>query len=211
MKKYVFLMRHGESEFNAKKVIQGHIDTTLTEKGILQARYAGEFLKESNIKKIISSDLKRAYQTALTVADILKVPVVVDSRIREMHFGTWEGLSYDHIYKNHLEDFYNWLANPVKHPLPKQEDITQFERRLRSFLEDITNQNEDNILVIGHGGSVQGLLCIAMQLGMENLWKFKHNNTGISLIESRGKTLSVKFINMSYHLEKIKENSIVML
>lgn len=211
MRKHIFLMRHGESEYNAKKMVQGHIDTSLTEKGILQAKYAGEFLKGSNIKKVISSDLKRAHQTALTVAEVLKVPVVVDSRIREMHFGTWEGLSYDHIYKNHLEDFYNWLANPVKHPLPKQEDINHFEKRLRSFLEDIRNHDEDNILVVGHGGSVQGLLCIAMELGMENLWKFKHNNTGISLIETAGKTLSVRFINMSYHLEKIEENNIVML
>lgn len=211
MKKHIFLMRHGESEYNAKKMVQGHIDTNLTQKGLLQAKYAGEFLKNSNIKKIISSDLKRAHQTAITVAEVLKVPVVVDRRIREMHFGTWEGLSYDYIYKNHLEEFYNWLANPVKYPLKKQEDITHFERRLRSFLEDIKSQDEDSILVVGHGGSVQGLLCIAMELGMENLWKFKHNNTGISLIESNAKMLSVKFINMSYHLEKIEENSIVML
>lgn len=204
-------MRHGESEYNAKKIVQGHIDTNLTEKGILQAKHAAEFLKNGNIKKVISSDLKRAYQTAVTVAEVLKVPVVVDSRIREMHFGSWEGLSYDHIYKNHLEEFHNWLANPVKNPLPNQESITNFENRLRMFLDDIKNHDEDNILVVGHGGSVQGLLCIAMELGMENLWKFKHNNTGISLIENIGKVLSVKFINMSYHLEKIEENSIVML
>lgn len=211
MRKKIYLMRHGESHYNAKKIVQGHIDTELTEKGVLQAKYAGEFLKDKNIGKIISSDLKRAFQTAITVSEILNVPVEVDKRIREMHFGSWEGMSYDYIYKNHLEYFYKWLSNPVKHPLPKQEDINHFTDRLHSFLTDIKNKKEENILVVGHGGSVQGLICIAMELGMENLWKFKHNNTGISLIEATKEMLNVRFINMSYHLEKIEESSIVML
>lgn len=204
-------MRHGESEYNLRKIVQGHIDTNLTEKGILQAKHAGEFLKSYRIEKIVSSDLKRAHQTALTIGEILQVPVVLDRRIREMHFGTWEGLSYEHIYINHLQYFYNWLSNPVKYPLPKQEKISSFERRLNSFLMDIHKYEEENILVVGHGGSIQGLICIAMKLGMENLWKFKHNNTGISLIESSNKSLSVRFINMSFHIEKIRDDSIVML
>lgn len=211
MRKNIYLIRHGESHYNAKKIVQGHIDTELTDRGFIQAKYAAEFLKSKNITKIISSDLKRALQTAETISKVLNISVEVDKRIREMHFGSWEGMSYDYIYQNHMEYFHKWLANPVKHPLPKQEDITQFENRLSSFLEDIRNHNEENILVVGHGGSIQGLICVAMGLGMENLWKFKHNNTGISLIESIGKLLNVRFINMSYHLEKLEENIIVML
>ncbi|MGC8868635.1 MAG: histidine phosphatase family protein, partial [Sulfurihydrogenibium sp.] len=90
--KKIYLCRHGESEYNAKKIVQGHIDTNLTEKGIKQAQSLAEFLKDKNIQKIVSSDLKRAYQTAKTVAEVLGLTVHVDQRIREMHFGTWEGL-----------------------------------------------------------------------------------------------------------------------
>ncbi|MEZ0323249.1 MAG: histidine phosphatase family protein [Hydrogenothermaceae bacterium] len=211
MRKYIYLMRHGESEYNAKKIVQGHIDTSLTEIGFKQAKLAGEFLKDKNIKKIISSDLKRAYQTAKTVSEILGLPVITDHRIREMHFGTWEGMSYDYIYQNHIEDFHNWLSNPVKYPLPKQESVENFEKRLKLFLEDISNHDEDTILVVGHGGSIHGLLCISFGIPFENLWKFKHNNTGISLIEVRDRKFEVKFVNMSYHLEKIEEKSIVIL
>ncbi len=200
--KHIYLCRHGESEYNAKKIVQGHIDTQLTEKGINQAKFLGEFLKDKKIQKIISSDLKRAYQTASVVGEILGLPVQKDERIREMHFGTWEGLSYDWIYQNAKEHFYNWLSNPVKHPLPKQEDPFHFEKRLKLFLEDIKNLPEENILVIGHGGSIQGLICIVMNLGIECLWKFKHDNTGLSLIVSNNKKDEVKFINLSYHCEK---------
>ncbi|WP_297890125.1 histidine phosphatase family protein [Sulfurihydrogenibium sp.] len=200
--KHIYLCRHGESEYNAKKIVQGHIDTELTEKGKNQAKALGEFLKDKGIKKIISSDLKRAYQTAKIVGKILGLEVHKDERIREMHFGTWEGLSYDWIYQNAKEHFYNWLSNPVKHPLPKQEDPFHFEKRLKIFLEDIKKYPDDSILVVGHGGSIQGLLCIAMGLGIDCLWKFRHDNTGLSLIISNKSKDEVKFINLSTHAEK---------
>lgn len=202
MTKNIYLCRHGESEYNAKKIVQGHIDTNLTEKGINQAKALGEFLKDKDIQKIISSDLKRAYQTAKIVGDLLGLEVYKDERIREMHFGTWEGLSYDWIYQNAKEHFYNWLSNPVKHPLPKQEDILHFENRLRIFLEDIKKLPEKNILVVGHGGSIQGLICITLGLPIDCLWKFKHDNTGLSLIVSNNSKDEVKFINISFHTEK---------
>ncbi|PMP77414.1 MAG: histidine phosphatase family protein [Sulfurihydrogenibium sp.] len=200
--KKIYLCRHGESDYNAKKIVQGHIDTNLTEKGIKQAQSLAEFLKDKNIQKIVSSDLKRAYQTAKTVAEVLGLTVHVDQRIREMHFGTWEGLSYDWIYQNAKEHFYNWLSNPVKHPLPQQEDIFHFEKRLRLFWEDVKKIPEENILIVGHGGSIQGLLCIAMNLGIDCLWKFRHDNTGLSLVISNGSKDEVKFINLSFHIEK---------
>ena len=200
--KHIYLCRHGESEFNAKKIVQGHIDTDLTENGINQAKKLGQYLKNKGIKKIVSSDLKRAFKTAKVVAEILEVKHEVDQRIREMHFGSWEGLSYDWIYQNAKQHFDNWLANPVKHPLPKQENIESFEKRLKLFYEEVKNLVEDSILVVGHGGSIQGLLCIAMNLSMDHLWKFRHDNTGLSLILYDGSNSNVKFINMVYHLNK---------
>lgn len=211
MRKSIYLIRHGESEFNAKKIVQGHLDTFLTERGASQARYAGEYLKGKNIKKIVSSDLTRAKQTAQIIGEVIGLEVSTDSRIREMKFGVWEGMSYEYIHKNHMKDFYNWLSNPVKYPIPKQEDVVSFEWRLKSFLEDIKKCREESILVVGHGGSIQGILCIAFGVSMENLWRMRHDNTGISLIESVKGNLNVKFVNISFHLEKFEEKSIVML
>ncbi len=209
--KKIYLCRHGESEFNAKKIVQGHIDTDLTENGQKQALALAKFLKDKDIKKVISSDLKRAFKTADIIAKELNLIHITDSRIREMHFGTWEGLSYEWIYKNSLEHFQNWLSNPVKYPLPKQESVESFQNRLKAFLEDIKNHDEDSILVVGHGGSIQGILCIALGLDMQNLWKFKHNNTGLSLIFANGKNFSVKYINMSYHIEILDNKGNILL
>ncbi|HHG75316.1 MAG TPA: histidine phosphatase family protein, partial [Persephonella sp.] len=172
--KNIILVRHGESEYNAKRIVQGHIDTDLTPAGIVQARLTAEYLKQFSIQKIISSDLRRAYRTAVIIGDVLDLPVEKDSRIREMSFGQWEGRSYEQIFKTDYETFQRWLQNPVACSLPSQEDMKKFEERIRSFYQDLLKLEEKNILVVGHGGSVQGILCVACGIGMENLWSLKH-------------------------------------
>ncbi|WP_457638812.1 histidine phosphatase family protein [Persephonella sp.] len=209
--KNIILVRHGESEYNAKRIVQGHIDTDLTPAGIVQARLAGEALKKFNIQRIFSSDLRRAYRTATIISDVLNIPVEKDQRIREMNFGEWEGRSYDHIFETDYETFHNWLKNPVACPLPSQEEISKFEERLSSFYKDILNLEEKNILVVAHGGSIQGLLCVACRIGMENLWALKHSNTGITVLQVNKKEVSIKLLNSTAHLEhyRPKENPIM--
>lgn len=199
--KNIILVRHGESEYNAKRIVQGHIDTDLTPAGIVQARLTAEYLKQFSIQKIISSDLRRAYRTAVIIGDVLDLPVEKDSRIREMSFGQWEGRSYEQIFKTDYETFQRWLQNPVACSLPSQEDMKKFEERIRSFYQDLLKLEEKNILVVGHGGSVQGILCVACGIGMENLWSLKHSNTGISILQVSNPEVSIKLLNSTAHLE----------
>ncbi|WP_457642411.1 histidine phosphatase family protein [Persephonella sp.] len=209
--KNIIFCRHGESEYNAKRIIQGHIDTDLTPAGIVQARLAGEELSKYNIQKIFSSDLRRAYRTAQIIGDILDLPVEKDKRIREMNFGEWEGRTYDHIFATDYKTFQNWLKNPVACPLPSQEEIESFEKRLRSFYKDILKLPEKNILIVGHGGSIQGLICVSCGIGMENLWALKHSNTGITVVQVNSSQVTIKVINSTSHLDrtKPKENPIM--
>ena len=206
MLKKLFLCRHGESEYNAKGIIQGHIDTYLTAKGIVQAKLAGEFLKIFNIQKIYTSDLRRAYQTATIIGDILGIEPQVDERIREMNFGDWEGRSYDEIFISNKEEWEKWLKNPVACPLPSQEEFHKFEERIKDFLNDIKKQKEERVLIVGHGGSIQGMICIETGIGLENLWALRHTNTGISLLEYDNPHINavLKFFNYSHHLETLE-------
>jgi len=207
--KRIILCRHGESEFNAKKIIQGHLDSDLTADGVIQAHLlALELKKLFNIKKIYSSDLRRAYRTAYIVGDWLGLEVIKDERIREMSFGKWEGRSYSEFGMERLK---NWLANPIKYPLEGQESIDSFFNRLNSFLKDILKSEDDEILVVAHGGTIQGLICIALDLDLSNLWAFKHSNASFSILEYHREKPQIKLLNYSQHLDRfVKRENLIM-
>ena len=210
--KKIILVRHGESEFNAKGIIQGHIDTDLTPRGLVQAHLLGLALKDRfNIDKVISSDLRRAYRTAYTIGDILGVDISKDKRLREMFFGDWEGKSYKYIFERYNDYFYKWLKNPINNPLPSQEKTEEFLSRLNNFLNDLLKMEEKVITVVAHGGSIQGLMCLMLDIGLENLWAFKHTNASYSVVVFEDNRFYLKELNNSYHLDKLekKENPLM--
>ncbi|MFN3947131.1 MAG: histidine phosphatase family protein, partial [Aquificaceae bacterium] len=91
MEKRFYLLRHAQSEYNEKGIFQGRLNSDLTPLGFVQARLSAQELLDKNLQVIYSSPQKRAYKTALTVADVLGLEVIVDERIREMSFGIYEG------------------------------------------------------------------------------------------------------------------------
>lgn len=90
----LILLRHGQTEWNATDRMQGQIDTDLTELGRRQAKEAARELVSRNAIAIVSSDLRRAFDTASALAEHTTVPVVKDARLRETDLGDWEGLTH---------------------------------------------------------------------------------------------------------------------
>ena len=85
----LLLLRHGETVYNAGKRMQGQLDTDLSEAGFAQAKAVAAHLgeRERDIRRIVSSDLKRAHLTAVAAGEVLDLPVEVDERLRETHLG----------------------------------------------------------------------------------------------------------------------------
>ncbi len=201
--KNVYLVRHAQSEYNEKGIFQGRLDSDLTPLGFVQARLCAQEFLDKDIQVIYSSPQRRAYKTALTIGDLLGLEVLVDERIREMSFGILEGSPFWNVSKEKEQMFKNWLKNPVKYPLPSQEDMREFERRVRSFLEDIRRSKRENILVVAHGGTLHALVCLAVGLGLENNWNIHMDNTGISLLSYDGKRFSLEYLNRVCHLRAL--------
>ncbi|MDO3398794.1 histidine phosphatase family protein [Mycolicibacterium neoaurum] len=88
------LLRHGQTEWNAGSRMQGQLDTDLTDLGRNQAAAAAEVLAKRQPVAIVSSDLRRALDTATALGDRAGVPVRVDQRLRETHLGDWQGLTH---------------------------------------------------------------------------------------------------------------------
>jgi broad specificity phosphatase PhoE len=159
----VYLVRHGESEGNVRQLYQGRLDLPLTERGGMQARALGRWLRLMAIAcaAVYSSPLKRAWRTAELVCAEAGLPAPVpEPLIQEYFVGELEGLSIEQIEER-------WPGFDDR-PLASRGDFAQFggesyaemQARLSQFIAKVHGQHasEESILAVGHGGSLSQLL-----------------------------------------------------
>src|SRR5687768_17379924 len=124
----VVLIRHGETEWNRDQRIQGHLDVPLSERGLRQAERLAAWLAEEAPAAVLSSDLRRARVTAEVLA-AGRVPVVLEPRIREGRFGSFEGLTTAEIREAFPEEFRAWREDAVRHRPPGGETLEDLQER----------------------------------------------------------------------------------
>jgi broad specificity phosphatase PhoE len=147
----ILLVRHGETDWNVERRVQGHTDRPLNDTGRAQAVALADTLEGKQIDAIYSSDLLRAYETARIVAERRSLGVTIVPELRERDFGTWEGLTDEEI----LERFPHARTGAWGDAETKE----QMTERVHAALEQIATEHPDgNVLVITHGGPVRVLL-----------------------------------------------------
>ena len=147
----ILLVRHGETDWNAERRVQGHSDTPLNETGRMQALSLAIVLDDEPIDAIYSSDLLRAHETARIVAERKRLEVTAIRDLRERHFGTWEGMTDKEIFTRFPEAAHGLWGDAET----KEEMI----RRVHDALRRIALAHPDGrILVVTHGGPVRALL-----------------------------------------------------
>ena len=109
----LLLARHAPTDWNTKGRFQGHEDIALGATGRRQAALLAERLAGERIDEIHTSDLRRAWETARAVADARRLPLHSDSRLRELHVGSWQGLTYDEVRQAYPEALAAWEADPA--------------------------------------------------------------------------------------------------
>jgi len=168
--KRIYLLRHAQSEYNEKGIFQGRLDSDLTPLGFVQARQSALFFKDRGIEVIYTSPQRRALKTALMIGDVLGLEPIVDDRLREMSFGYLEGRDFWKLYDEEREMINRWLKDPLANPLPQQEEGEAFEKRVLSFLEDIKKGDHETVLIVGHGGTLHALVCLALGIPLSRMW-----------------------------------------
>ena len=146
----IYIIRHGQTDWNIEHRTQGQKDIALNENGIKQAELITQKIANLKIDNIISSDLKRAYMTAQIINKNFNKTIETDKRLREFCFGTLEGITRDKITPEIWDDF---NKNPKKFNAEKREEIFN---RIKSFINDIKSNNiNKNTLVVTHGGTIK--------------------------------------------------------
>lgn len=185
----LYLIRHGETDWNALKRLQGMTDIPLNEKGEELAQKTGEGMKEISIDLIYTSPLKRALRTAELIRGEKKIPIITDERIREISFGKYEGMVHKGEHYNVPDkNFPDFFRAPEAYVTPPEgESLNQLLARTGDFLEELKNRKEleeKNILVSSHGAAVRALLCNIEHCSLSEFWgNGVHKNCGVSCVE----------------------------
>jgi broad specificity phosphatase PhoE len=158
----LLLARHGETDWNRDGRWQGQTDTPLNERGREQAHALAAGVGGNGITAVYASDLARARETGAIVADRLRVPLHTDPRLRELHFGGWEGLTTAEIEERYPDEVARWRADDGSNAFAGGETYVQMSERVVAALMDIAaiHPSED-VLVVFHGGPIRGLLAHA--------------------------------------------------
>ncbi|HZQ31687.1 MAG TPA: glucosyl-3-phosphoglycerate phosphatase [Mycobacterium sp.] len=169
------MLRHGQTEFNAGSRMQGQLDTGLSELGRDQAVAAAEVLAKFDPLLIVSSDLRRAYDTAVTLAERTGAPMVVDRRLRETHLGDWQGMTHTEVDAAAPGARIAWRNDATWAPHGGESRVDVARRSVpvvTELVESLPNWGEDEpyrpVVLVAHGGLIAALTAELLGLPVAN-------------------------------------------
>lgn len=192
----VYLIRHGETDWNLRKMFYGWTDCDINEKGIEQATKLKEFFDTVPYDKIYSSDLLRAAHTAEIIASDKKMEVEKDDCFRELFFGDWEDKEGAYIRENHGEQLDQWIREWRTTSLPGGEAFQDFYQRVTEGLVRIIQQNKGKtVIIVSHNGPMSAMLCYLTGAGPDGFWRFFSEQGCYSSILVSDKKTTIEKIN----------------
>lgn len=209
----VYLIRHGETDWNLSGRWQGHADVPLNELGLRQARLLGRRLAQEGVRfdAIYSSDLARAFQTAWELGAAVKVPVQLLPSLREIDLGAWSGLTHEEI-KERFPVELELLRQGQDIPRGGGETMSALRRRVVGAVEAIAGHHGgETLALVTHGGCVRALLSHVDSLTAGDIFKrYPHiGNTSITTLRVAPDAWEVVAVNDMAHLEAEREAELV--
>ena len=186
----IYIIRHGETDWNKVRRLQGRSDIPLNEEGRRLARITGEALSSVNFRAIYTSPLRRAKETAMLVKGDRQIDVIEDERLQEISFGIYEGhcCAKDN-YEIPDPDFMNFFTQPDQyHPPEGAESIEELCARTTDFLQELVHTTqygaEDAILLSTHGAALRGLLSSVEKTDIAHFWQGGvHKNCAVTILD----------------------------
>jgi broad specificity phosphatase PhoE len=169
------MLRHGQTEFNAGSRMQGQLDTDLTDLGRAQAVAAAEVLAKRQPLLIVSSDLRRAAETAAALGERSGLAVRLDTRLRETHLGDWQGLTHQQVDAAAPGARLAWRDDATLAPHRGESRIDVADRSLPLVAELVADEQEwgcDDpdrpVVLVAHGGLIAALTAALLDLPVDN-------------------------------------------
>ena len=180
---YLLLVRHGQTEWNRERRIQGNGDSPLTENGHAQAVAAAGALQRYPIDALYASDAGRALQTVEPIAAASGRTVTMDARLRERHYGLFEGKTQEEI-RLAFPDLY--LEYQKRHPdfvAPGGESNAKLQQRAIEACTEIASRHAgQHVAIVSHGGTIQAIARYVLGVPLAIQWRIRLENGGLTII-----------------------------
>lgn len=155
----LFFVRHGQTEWNKIRKMQGQIDTTISEIGIAQAQAVAQYLAEHSFDAIVSSDLQRAVQTAVIINEYHKHDIKLEPLLREQHYGIAQGMSVDELASGFQVTAKTLNQLEQEYCVPESETYAQLvDRVVNAITSIIQTYQYQTILIVTHHNVIRSLI-----------------------------------------------------
>ena len=209
MKTTLYLIRHGETEWNANNRWQGHADVPLNDVGREQAALLARWFRRTGTRfdRIYSSDLSRAYQTAWSVGSELGIPVQLYPPLREIDLGVWSGLTRDEVQERYPIEF-ALLNQGQDIPRGGAETTAALTKRVVGAVHALVVQHPgETLALVSHGGSLRTLLQQGATDEQRAHVRWRNlANTSVSVLHVTGNTWELVSFNDITHLERAADH-----
>ncbi len=176
----LWLIRHGESTGNRDGLLQGQADLPLSPFGHEQSRRLADRLATTRFAALYSSDLSRARETALYLAQRWNLPIQSDSRLREIHVGDWSGLPNHVIAERFPAEWLRWMDRDPTIKRGGGESYADAQLRVTIALSQLArNHPGERLAVVMHGGVMRAYIASLLALDLRLIWHFSMVNTAI--------------------------------
>lgn len=198
----ICLVRHGETEWNAARRIQGQIDIALNANGVRQAEAAGRWLRAANISALYSSDLQRAWATALAIGAANGLAPIPVPEMRERRYGVFEGLTYDEVRDRYPDGYAAFEGRNADYDFENGESLRDMFARVTGKLRQIAESHPgENVAVVLHGGVLDVINRFVRGNPLEMPRDFLIPNAGISWVHVENGRWQLESWGETAHLE----------
>lgn len=187
------LIRHGQTDWNVARRIQGQIDTPLNACGQAQAQALSELCRRQKFAAIYCSDLSRAHETALRLAAHTDVPITLNSALRERHFGIFQGLTASVASAQFPDAYAHYKNRDPDFDFATGESLVALQNRIHAFLLELarTHQNQ-TLAVVSHAGVLDAVYRLATGMPLDAPRDFALNNCTLNWLRMDGSGLRVE-------------------
>lgn len=198
--RYIFLLRHCQTQLADRKRLIGQYDVPLSEQGQDLSHRIGEILKKNNFRYVFSSELKRSKETAKIITSYINCQPKPLIGLNEISLGQWDGMYVDDIKTKYPIEYEKRGKDIIRYTISEGENFLELQQRAKKTFNEI-KKHEGNILIVGHSGFNKTLLCELLKIPIDELHKMNQNYGCCNIIIEKDKDFYIKLINGNLIME----------